>query len=42
VGRTNYVLKTSRFKTICPTQACTKPFGRLVLAGSKPLLSNIQ
>jgi hypothetical protein len=25
VGRTNYVLKTLQFKTICPTLACTTP-----------------
>ena len=27
VGRTNYLLKTSQFKRICPTQACTTRVG---------------
>ena len=40
VGRTNIVLKTSHFKTICPTFACTKPltFASLFLSSSKQQL----
>ena len=32
VGRTNYVLKTLQFKTICPTQACTTPLEAVLVA----------
>ena len=28
MGWTNYLLKTSQFKRICPTQACIKPVVR--------------
>jgi hypothetical protein len=36
VGRTNYVLKSLQFKTICPTQACTKPSREVIEVGLDP------